>query len=222
MENFEISQRESGFHIEGFPDAVKVIKIDSPDAIRLSDLALHKADLEFADQCLEAINTVPEEPYVLRESLWRSSIVHFLKCFGKSNARSQLRPGEELQGEPPQAIEAFGYFLSLRDKHLVHDDNSYSQSNPGAVLNDGSKDYKVEKIICFSASSVTLEQENYGNLKLLIARSLSWVIQEFDQLCDKLTETLEKETYAMLVARADLTYAVPTLEELNKNRHSPK
>jgi hypothetical protein len=218
MENFEISQRDSGLHIEGFPDAVKVIQIDSPDAVRLSDLALHKADLEFADRCLEAINTVPEEPHVLRESLWRSSIIYFLKCFGNSKARFRLTTDEVLREEPPEAIEAFRYFKSLRDKHLVHDENSYAQSIPGAVLNNGSKDYKIEKIVCFSASSVTLEQGSYGNLKLLIGRSLSWVTQEFDQLCDKLTEVLEKETYATLAARPDLTYTVPTLEELHKNR----
>lgn len=218
MENFEISQRESGLHIEGFPDAVKVIQIDSPDAIRLSDLALHKLDLEFADRCLEAINTVPEEPHVIRESLWRSAIIHFLKCFGNSKARFRLTTDEVLRGEPPEAIEAFKYFKSLRDKHLVHDENSYAQSIPGAVLNNGSKDYKIEKIVCFSASSVTLEQGSYGNLKLLIGRSQFWVTREFDQLCEKLTEALEKETYTTLLASADLTYRVPTPDELYRSR----
>lgn len=218
MENFEISQRGAGLHIEGFPDAVKVVRIDSPDAVRLSDLALHKKDLEFADSCLEAINIVSEEPHVLREALWRSAIVHFLKCFGNSNARFRLKTAEVLRGEPSEAMEAFKYFLSLRDKHLVHDDNSYAQSIPGAVLNDGCKDYKIEKIVCFSAASVTLEQGSYGNLKLLIGRALFWVIQEFDQLCESLTDELEKETYAELMARADMTYKVPTLDELHKSR----
>lgn len=218
MENFEITQRDTGLHIEGFPDAAKVIHIDSPDAVRLSDLALHKIDLEFADRCLEAINLSPEEPSIIREALWRSAIVHFLKCFGNSKARFRLTSDEVLRGEPPEAKEAFKYFKSLRDKHLVHDENSYAQSIPGAVLNKGDKDYKIEKIVCFSASSVTLVSESYGNLKLLIGRSLQWVTQEFDQLCENLTETLEKVPYTELVARADLTYKVPTLEELHRNR----
>lgn len=218
MENFEITQRDTGLHIEGFPDAVKVIHIDSPDAVRLSGLALHKIDLEFADHCLEAINVSPEEPSVIREALWRSAIVHLLKCFGNSKARFRLMSDEVLQGDPPEAKEAFKYFKSLRDKHFVHDENSYAQSIPGAVLNKGDKDYKVEKIVCLSASSVTLVQDNYGNLKLLIGRSLQWVTQEFDQLCEKITETLEKESYTELVARADLTYKAPTLEELHRNR----
>ena len=77
MEHFEITKTSEGFHIEGFPDAVKVIRLDGPKAQRLADLALHKADLEFALDCLEQINKVPEQPYVLRQALWRSAVVHY-------------------------------------------------------------------------------------------------------------------------------------------------
>jgi len=90
MEHFEISQQESSLHIEGFPDAVKVIAVEGGRSKRLADLALHKDDLEFADSCLDAINVSPEEPFVIREALWRSAIVHFMKCFGDSGARFQL------------------------------------------------------------------------------------------------------------------------------------
>lgn len=218
MENIEISQRDAGIHIEGFPGAVKVVRIDSPDAIRVSDLALHKADLEFADNCLEAINTVPEELHVLREALWHSAVVHFFKCFGKSKARFRLTTDKVLQGEPSVAMEVFNHFKSLRDKHLVHDENNYTQSITGAVLNDGCKNYKIEKIVCLSVASATMEQGSYGNLKLLIERALLWVTQEFNQLCDSLTDELEKETYAELMAREDLTFKAPTLDELHKNR----
>ncbi len=48
MEHFEITKTPEGFHIEGFPNAVKVLRIDGPKAQRLADLALHKADLDFA------------------------------------------------------------------------------------------------------------------------------------------------------------------------------
>jgi len=60
MEHFEISQQESGLHIEGFPDAVKVIAVEGWRSKRLADLALHKDDLEFADSCLDAINVSPK------------------------------------------------------------------------------------------------------------------------------------------------------------------
>ena len=57
MEHFAISKMESGLRIEGFPDAVKVVTINGPEAKRVADLSLHKEDLEFADACLEVKST---------------------------------------------------------------------------------------------------------------------------------------------------------------------
>jgi hypothetical protein len=220
MEQFAISKTEAGLHIEGFPDAVKAIAVDGQEAKRLADLSLHKADLEFADTCLDAINQAPETPSVIREALWRSAVVHFLKCFG-NGARFQLAPEKLYKGEPPEAFMAFSYFKGLRNKHLVHDENSYAQSIPGAVLNSGGKNFKIEKIVCFTAISSTLEQGNYGNLKLLIQKARAWVVSEFDSLCERLTNDLEKETYESLLARKSITYSVPNVDEIHHARKVP-
>ena len=220
MEYYTISKTENGLHIEGFPDAVKVVGIDGHEAKRLADLSLHKADLDFADSCLDAINHAPEEPNVIREALWRSAIVHFLKCFG-SSARFQLAPEKLYKKEPPEALMAFNYFKSLRNKHVVHDENSYAQSIPGAILNSGEKNYKVEKIVCFTAIGVTLKQENYANLKLLVKKARVWVVSEFDAHCKRLTANLEKEPYDELLARDSITYSAPNVDDIYHRRKAP-
>lgn len=156
----------------------------------------------------------------MREALWRSAIVHFLKCFG-NGVRFQLAPQKLYEGEPPEALLAFNYFKCLRNKHLVHDENSYAQSIPGAVLNNGKKEYKIEKIVCFSAIGATLKQGNYGNLKLLIQKARAWVAPEFDALCERLAAKLEKESYEKLLARDALTYRVPTIDDIPHTRKSP-
>jgi hypothetical protein len=186
----------------------------------LADLSLHKTDLEFADACLDAINHAPENPDITREALWRSAIVHFLKCFGNS-ARFQLVPEKMYKGEPPEALMAFEYFKGLRNKHLIHDENSYAQSIPGAVLNNGEKNYKVEKIVCFSAIGKTLEHGNYGNLKLLIQKARAWVIIEFDALCVRLTADLEKESYDKLLSRDAIAYRAPSVDDISRTRKAP-
>jgi len=56
----------------------------------------------------------------------------------------------------------------------VHDENAYAQGNPGAILNDGTKPYKIEKIVCFVVVGETLDQIAYANLKLLLAQALAW------------------------------------------------
>lgn len=137
MEHYSCTRTEGGLHVEGFPDAVKLIKLDDHKARRVADLLLHQHDLEFADACLEAINKAPVDPPTIREALWRCAIVHFVKCFGSSAARFQLNREKIYKNEPPEAMQSFEYFKHLRDKHVVHDANSYSQSIPGAVLNRG-------------------------------------------------------------------------------------
>ncbi len=221
MDRFTISKKDAGFHIEGFPDSVKVIKLEGAHARRLSDLALHRADLDFADACLCALTTLPDDTVVVRESLWRSAIIHFSKCFGNSRGRFQLSAKRIYKDEAPEAMRVFAYFHDLRNKHFVHDENSYAQSIPGAILNRADKKYKIEKIVCFSARAATLGQENFANLKLLIEKARGWVASEFDTLCDILTKELEQESYAKLFEKDSLNYQVPTVEEIGKNRKAP-
>lgn len=220
MEYFPVTSTPDGVQIDGIPDGTKVVGLYGPIAKRLADLALHKVDLQFADAALDAINSVPAEPPIAREAIWRSAIVHYLKCFGKGS-RFKLSAAKIYKAEPKEAMLAFDYFKSLRNLHLVHDVNGYSQSIPGAVINDGSKSYKVEKVVTFSAAANTLEQGNYRNLKLLIQGALKWVTAEYDMLCKRITKELEGKSYKELASMKSLTYKVPTLDELSKKKNAP-
>lgn len=217
MEHFSVSQVDGRLHIEGFPDAVAVVALHGPKARRVADLALHKTDLEFANGCLDSINHVPEEPYTIQEALWRSAITHYMKCFG-DGARFQLAAAKIYRADPPEALQVFDYFKALRNKHLVHDENSYAQADPGAILSNESKPYKIEKIVCSAMITVTLEQANYANLKLLIEKALVWVTSEFDMLCIQLAEELEAEDRQSLMARPPLMANPSNPNEINSRR----
>lgn len=218
MENYEFAISESSFHIEGFPDCVKVIAVNDPQSKRIADLALHKMDLEFAKACLCEIMGNSALPDIVKESLWRSSVIHFMKCFGDSASRSQLSARKILQGQPPEAMDAYIYFKSLRNKHFIHDENSYSQCLPGAILNNGTKSYKIEKIVCFGANVNTSVQENINNLRLLIEQTISCVTTEFDQACESVTKKLEKIEYSELLNKDELSYKVPHTKEIHNSR----
>lgn len=218
VEVFPIHQTEKGLHIEGFPDAEKLVKLDGQLAKRLSDLHLHGEDLNFAKNCLAGINQLPKEPLELRESLWRSAIIFYCKCFGNHKARFNLQFSQIYKAEPKEAKEAYQYFKDIRDKHLIHDENSYAQSIPGAILNKKSNPFKVAKIITFTAIGQTLEQDNYSNLDKLINGALAWVHDQYKNLCIKITEELEKESYEVLAEKEELEYKIPSITDLGKNR----
>ena len=219
MEHFSVTKTKTGFQIEGFPDAAKVVRIKGPKAKRLADLSLHKSDLEFASECLETINQVSDKPWVLRQALWRSAIIHYMKCFGGNNARGQLNSKNIYKGNAG-ALTAFDYFKDLRNKHVVHDDNAYTQSIPGAILNKPDKSYKIEKIVCFAAIGETLEQGNWNNLHLLIQTARKWVVVEFDKLCETIAKELEAKPYEDLNNLEPMTYTVPKIDDLKENRNA--
>ncbi len=86
------------------------------------------------------------------------------------------------------------------------------------MLNDGKKAYKVEKVVCFAAIAVTLCQDNHANLKLLILKAHTWVVSEFDIMCELLTTEFESETYEKLMSKDTLSYRKPVLEEIHRSR----
>jgi len=217
MERLEISAGEDGVRIGGFPDAVKVVELDGPEARRLGHLWLHKVDLDFAADCLDDINRVPDRHRQKREALWRCAVVHYTKCFGVSKARFRLDAEKILRAEP-LGLECHKFFIDLRNKHLVHDENSYARCLPGALINRGDKSYKVEKIACIAQYVQTLDQENWNNLRVLVDKAHAWVSKEFDSICERLTKTLESEPYEGLLSRKAMTLTTTSRGEVGRTR----
>ena len=217
MESFEIALTDSGFHIDGFPDATKVIKLSGPKAQQLSELASHRNDLQIALASLEGINGVAPESSLVRQGLWRSAVEHCMKCFSASKARSKLNPKKVFKGDS-DALEICEYFRNLRNKHIAHDENAYSQCIPGAVLNGPKAQYKIAKIVCFSAVAETLDQVNYSNLHKMVTETLSHINALFEGLCSDLTAELEARSYGELDSIEEMTYSKPELGEIGESR----
>lgn len=220
MENisFGLNPLKGALTIEGFPDAVKVICIETPEARKLADLALHKADLEFSLSCLNLLKTLPTDAVVVKDALWISSIASYIKCFGFSEARIHLSFKKIYKGESPIAKEVFGYFKDLRNKHMLHDENSYSQCFSGAILNNEKKEKKIEKVICLGVRVNTFSEENLAQMNHLVDNALNWVTREFDKLCERISHQLEQEPYKELLAKKSIEYKLPKVEEVSVSR----
>jgi hypothetical protein len=219
MENIPISLDGNRIIVDGFPDAVKVFSLNGPESKRLADLALHRHDLEFALGCLEVLAEGAIQGSFQQIALWQAAIVNYVKCFGKSSSRFSLDFKTVFRNEP-DAHEPHQYFKSLRDKHVVHDENSYAEMRAGAVLNGPDSQSKIAKIVCFGAFGVGIEDDNYSNLMLLTSHSLRWVVNEFDVLCNRITDQLEQLPYENLLSQKMMAYH-PRLsaEDVHKNRN---
>ncbi|MGG7557796.1 hypothetical protein [Pseudomonas sp. ES3] len=220
MDNVEVDFDGSQLKVMGIQDATKLVALRGSIAQKLSELSLHKEDLMFSYRCLdELINE--QLSSTTRRSLWLSAITFYTKCFDKTVKRKSLPEEEIFRHESPTAILVHNHFKTLRNKHLIHDENPLSQSTPAAALNDGTKSYKIEKIICLNTFGETYSKESHTNLSLLIQLAIKNVTFNFNKLCDELTIELEKESYQSLSSRNEPTYTVPTTAEFTqkKNNH---
>ena len=144
MKSYEMRETATGIHIEGAPNAVKLVALEGKQAERLGHLALHRSDLQFVLECLGQINETGNE--ILREAAWRSAVVAFVKCFVGGSRRSRLDENSVYSGNA-LAQSSFEYTKNLRNKHLVHDENAYHQCHPGAIINAPGIVPKVDNIM---------------------------------------------------------------------------
>lgn len=216
MDFLSLSRTDSGLHIDGFPDAVRVIALSGDAANEIADLALHQRDLTIASAALQSLNSSLIAT-IIQEALWTAALVHYFKCFS-SGSRNRLSMEKVYAAAPPEALEAFRYLKALRDKHLVHDVNGFSQVTAGAVIAAPGKGYKIEKIVSVTSHAVS-HDVNFGNCSLLIEDALKWVKSRYDQLCDGLTPELEGRSYEDLLASPSLSMESPQpTNEITKPR----
>lgn len=216
MEDIHITMKDGHLHVEGFPEAVKLARVEGEKAHRLKDLALHRGDLSFAKQCLKSINDDAVDHFG-QEVFWQSAIVNFAKCFS-SGARRPLKHGAVYQS--PEALEAWKYFLDLRNKNIAHDVSVFVTVEVGAAINPPDHEHVIAKVICPSMRVSTLNNGLFGNLTLLIDEALAWVDKEQDRLCDAITADLRKESYETLMRRPDVAYTAPEAKDVNRGRRA--
>lgn len=210
-------QRGIGFHLEGFPDAVALLRVKTPDGAVASSLMLHRHDLELASACLEQINRTDEQ--TSRNALWRTAIAELFKCFQDSSARTRLRARDIYAAEPPLALEVFEFFKDLRNKHLLHDENLYAECVTGAVLNGRDQSVKIARVVSIGLVADTLDQANWSNVRTLVERALQWVKDEYERTCGRITSDLERRSYDDLLSLERVTVRRPgDAEAVSKKR----
>ena len=220
MQQHQIRLVDDHFQIDGFPDAAKLIAVSPlvkhlPE--QLADMVLHHADLRFAKECLEAVFSPGANPLVA-EGLWRSAIVHYCKCFGEHGVRRARLPYSKfLPAGLPRDVHR--YFMELRNKHLMHDVNAWTQASPMAVVGLANGEGMIKDVICVKITGDTRNSENIHNLESLIGAALPWVESKVDDLCAQIRSQLEAQDYDTLLAQPEpKPYAPPRAEDVSNPR----
>lgn len=221
MERHLITHRPGqGLHIEGFPNAERVVRLTGPHARRLAALCGHLSDLQFTHNCLHAINRIANDDHVVREALWHSALVHFAKCFTDSAARGGLSGKRVYKGDT-EGQEVLRYYLHLRNKNIVHDENSFTQMLPGAIVNNPDQAERIDQVVCVGVTSSVLGQEDWARLLLLTQKAIAWTEAEVDGLCAFIKAGLASKTYDELRAMPPIEYKKPGAADVSRARELP-
>ena len=206
------------FQIQDYPDAVALKRIDTPIAQQLKAVTLHQIDLMFCRDALAEIarlNRTEHETVV--EALWVASIARYFKCFGGNKSRSQL-PADKIFREHVGAKAVFTYFQDLRDKHVIHDENPFTQAFTGVAVNGPEAQCKVADIIAFAFNALTVDEAHLTQLTQLVNLTLDWVVAKQTELHKSLTYEFEQWPLERLLVLPDIQFTAPTAKDVNVKR----
>jgi hypothetical protein len=221
MQRFPITLVDGKFQIGGFPDAAKVIAISpllKDLARQYADMILHHSDLKFVQECLAALRSSQAAEPLAAEALWQCAVIHYCKCFGRQGEfRARLLTSEILAAGMPREIHE--YFMSLRNKHLVHDENAWTRATPMAIVAAAGTKRKIEEVVCTNITARTRNAINMNNLNLLVVHALSWVESQIDDLSEEIKAELEKLPHDVLLAQPEPEpYYAARVEDVSKPR----
>lgn len=108
-------------------NALQSAQLAGHKAKKLADLSLHQYDMSFCERLLKEHGSRFLGEYDdLSRSLWIAVLTKFVCCFRDSGkgARSLLKE-KNVYAPNSKALQDFEWILALRNKHIVHDENSY-------------------------------------------------------------------------------------------------
>lgn len=202
---------------ENSPSATKkLLQLSGPKARTLEEFSLHGHDLTASLQLLEALNNKALSTEV-RKGLWYHAITIFYKCFKHSDARRRLWP-QIVFAKRPDLMPAYNFFLNLRDRHIVHDDNPYIKAYVGVYVHKENDTYTVEDVVSSVAILDILDENRWRAFRELVQHTLDWNHAEKRRLQMLLKKECEEKSPEELNSLKELSITVPTLAQVSTKK----
>jgi hypothetical protein len=213
--NYDIASIKRGKTYQLVDPERKVIfkQIEGPVVKQLQAMALHDADLRFCRTCLKELGALDCGRQSNRaEAFWISCITRFFKCFGNSKARANL--SAEKIFTSAESIEAFNFFKALRNKHIAHDENSFSDAFVAAAINPSERGETVIEVVSLPFHLFIIGNLEIEQLRLLVDTTYDWVASSRVDLEKTLTSEYRQWTRDKLLALADWTVSPQDMDDV--------
>lgn len=176
-------------------------------------IVLHELDLKFCQICLHALKSLDfNKESMLAEAYWISCITRFFKCFGESKARSKLSASKIFKTNAESTTD-FNYFRALRNKHIVHDENPFSDVLVAVAINAAEQEPSFVEVFASSFTNFTIEVD-LGRLENLVKNAIDWIAERRNQLEEMLNVTYAQWSRERLLALPDLSVTAPNKDDV--------
>lgn len=136
MIDYDIEINENGMIVHGpfSENSVPIsMPLENPNEKTYAYLFLHKADIERGIDYLRCISI--DKSQVINEALFIAGLNNCIKCFQQSGARGHLYQDRVFKNNK-EMKKCFEYFLNLRNKHYVHDNNGMTQATAFLIVSN--------------------------------------------------------------------------------------
>ena len=184
-------------------------------AKRVADLSLHQYDLSFCERILKTYGSKFVDEYDdLTLALWIAVLTKFISCFQGSDARRSL-DGCEVYRSDAKAFEHFKFVMALRNKHIVHDENSHYGANASAWLEQDGDVRQVGTMIIIARIDPTL----VAAMRDLVERAQEHVHVAIGDAGEKLLAEMQAMTpEARAALPKSIYFPLPTDDDIYRNR----
>lgn len=201
----------NSMHIDGYPDAVAVVRLSTKIAKRLADLRYHEGHLGFCEATMQQAGYENPERPLLHEAAILGIVLTFFSCFNDSKYVRPLSP-KRVFARMPEAHEAFKYWQALRDKHFVHQQGTMAENITAIVLGQNAE---VHDILSMKfAAHITSDNEHLQLLYNLINHSLKHVQEEIASALPKVFDEARSMQPHERAALEPLQITAPTTDKL--------
>ena len=191
-------------------------QIDDAIAKELKAIALHGVDLAFCRYCVNELRNIDCEKQSERaEAFWIACITRFFKCFGYSKSRSRLLP-DEIFGTS-ESSDSFEFYRALRNKHIVHDENPFSDAHVVVALDAVNLD-ETSVEARFAYTFYIIGGEEIERLQQLVETTLCWVTSKRVELESTLSSNYSQWTRKKLDSLPNLEVSAPSLTDVFETR----
>jgi hypothetical protein len=205
-----IIERETGFHIEGYPDAARYVQLDTILFRRLADLRMHQSALRLCEAGMQAFGALEDKRSDGARLMLTGVVASFFSCFGQNNASLSLSSDRVFKGKA-EAKSAYKYWKALRNKLIIHNESGYCTQITGIVLG---KNSEVQDILSTQIMvDITGDEVTHQNLYQLIVDTQKYVGSEIDALLPRVFEQARLMPAEKRAALPDVRWVVPGPEE---------